>query len=145
MSTLGERILAVRKAQTPKMSQTVFGESLGATLAMIKSYELDRVIPSDTFKTLLCKTYHVNPRWLDTGEGEMLLELPDDIHQLVESRLPTLSPFARRTMERLLSAPPEMWAFFESVMRDALTGALEERVSARSPISAPGDSKTPDE
>lgn len=132
MSTLGERILAVRKSRQPKMNQTVFGESLGASLAMIKSYELDRVVPSDTFKTLLCKTYHISPRWLDTGEGEMMLEMPDDLHSLVERSLPTLSPFARRTIERMLAAPPEMWAMFERIMRDALD-------------AAPGDIKTPDE
>lgn len=109
MSTLGERILAVRKAQTPKMSQTVFGESLHATLPMIKSYELDRVVPNDTFKALLCQTYHINPRWLDTGEGEMILQTASDIHEMVERFLAGHSEFARKTIERLLQAPPEVW------------------------------------
>ena len=41
MSTLGERIQAVRKTQKPKMSQTVFAESLGVTTRMIFTYEND--------------------------------------------------------------------------------------------------------
>ena len=46
MSTLGERIRAVRKAQKPKMNQTVFAESLGATQKMQTTYEGDVVIGS---------------------------------------------------------------------------------------------------
>lgn len=109
MSTLGERILAVRKAQSPKMNQTVFAETLGATRDKINTYENDRVVPTDTFKTLLCQTYHINPRWLDTGEGEMVLQTASDIHEMVERFLGGHSEFARKTIERLLQAPPEVW------------------------------------
>ena len=71
MSTLGERIRMVRKAQSPKMSQTVFAESLGATQKMQTTYESDTVPPDKTYQKLLCLIYHINPLWLETGEGEM--------------------------------------------------------------------------
>ena len=72
MSTLGERIRAVRKAQKPKMNQQAFGGTLGASRDMIKTYELGQVVPNKTFRALLCRTYHINSLWLETGEGEMI-------------------------------------------------------------------------
>lgn len=72
MSTLGERIRAVRKAQKPKMNQDEFAKSLGATRRMQATYEGDVVIPDETYKKLLCRTYHINSLWLETGEGEMI-------------------------------------------------------------------------
>ena len=39
MSTLGERIRAVRKVQKPKMNQDEFAKSLGATRRMQATYE----------------------------------------------------------------------------------------------------------
>lgn len=71
MSTLGERIRMVRKAQSPKMNQDAFGVTLGASRNKIKTYELGQVAPNETFRALLCHTYHINPLWLETGEGEM--------------------------------------------------------------------------
>ena len=71
MSTLGERIRAVRKAQKPKMNQDEFAKSLGVTVPMIHTYENDKVVPNGTFMMLLCRTYRINSLWLETGEGEM--------------------------------------------------------------------------
>lgn len=129
MSTLGERIRAVRKAQTPKVTQENFGDILGASLAMIKSYELDRVRPSEGFKKLLSKTYHVNPEWLDTGIGDMFLEVDDDLHNLVDRFLADHSDFARRTVERLMQAPPDVWDRAEAFLKSLLS---------------PGDGKGPE-
>ena len=72
MSTLGERIRMVRKVQSPKMNQDEFAKSLGVTVRMIYTYENDKVVPNDTFKMLLFHIYHINPLWLETGEGEMV-------------------------------------------------------------------------
>lgn len=113
MSTLGERIRMIRKAQTPKVTQAMFAEALHATPRMIYTYETDRVVPDETFKALLCKTYNIDPYWLESGEGEMMsMEKPDDLWTLVQQRMPEMSPFAKKTIVRLLQAPPEAWDAF---------------------------------
>lgn len=107
MNTLGERIRMIRKSQKPKMNQDEFAKSLGVTLQMVYTYENDRVVPNDAFKMLLCKTYHVNPRWLETGEGEMADNKIDSLHELVEFRLAEHDEFTRRTIEQFLKLPQE--------------------------------------
>lgn len=129
MDTLGERIKAVRKAQEPKMNQSAFAKAMFSTRDKIACYETDRVIPDETFKALLCKTYHVNPDWLDTGIGDMFLEVDDDLHNLVDRFLANHSDFARRTVERLMQAPPDVWDRAEAFLKSLL---------------APGDGKGPE-
>ncbi len=125
MSTLGERIRFVRKAQNPKMSQTDFAKSLGVTLRMIFTYENDNVVPGESFKMLLCKTYHVNPRWLETGEGEMADNKIDSLHELVEFRLAEHDEFTRRTIEQFLKLPQETREQIFKMMR-AIVGEDDE-------------------
>lgn len=117
MSTLGERIKKVRQAQVPKMNQTVFANSLGATQKMQTTYECDVVVPDDAYKKLLCNIYHVSNRWLDTGEGEMFVEEPDFIHDLVEKSMGSHDKRTRKIIERFLRLPPET--------RNQILGALE--------------------
>lgn len=117
MSTLGERIRMIRKSQNPKMNQEEFAKSLGVTLQMVYTYENDRVVPNDAFKMLLCRTYNVNNRWLDTGEGEMFVEEPDFIHDLVEKSMGSHDKRTRKIIERFLRLPPET--------RNQILGALE--------------------
>ena len=73
MNELKDRIKEVRKGLMPKASQENFAEMLGTTRNAIASYELGKVIPTDTFLQLLCMKFHVNETWLRTGEGEMFI------------------------------------------------------------------------
>ena len=68
---LHERIKAVRKSLTPKMSQTVFAEALGTKRDTIANYEGGRVVPTDTFIQLLCTKFNISEEWLRTGAGSM--------------------------------------------------------------------------
>ena len=68
---LHERIKAVRKNLTPKVSQTAFAEMLGTSRRAITTYETGVVTPSDTFIQLLCAKSNISEEWLRTGEGEM--------------------------------------------------------------------------
>lgn len=109
--TLGERLKIVRKAQTPKMSQAEYAESLGLTRAAYGVYEIDRVVPSDAVIKLICVTYKINPRWLDTGEGDM--KTPDydmDLALEVRTLMRGMDELAVEVMTSLASMPPEWWA-----------------------------------
>lgn len=120
MSTLGERILFVRKAQNPKMSQAAFADAMFSTRDRIASYELDRVVPDESFKKLLCQTYHVSPRWLDTGDGEWHMETADELHRLADRFLADHSEFARQTIIRLMQMPPEVWERAEAFLKSLI-------------------------
>lgn len=117
MTTLGERIRLIRKAGQPKLTQEEFAKSLGVTVPMIYTYEHNKVVPNDAFKMLLCRTYNVSNRWLDTGEGEMFVEEPDFIHDLVEKSMASHDKRTRKIIERFLRLPPET--------RNQILGALE--------------------
>lgn len=63
-----DRIKAVRKSAG--LTQIEFGQRIGATRAMITSYERGVVTPSDTILKLIAKEFHVSYDWLKTGEHQ---------------------------------------------------------------------------
>ena len=76
-----DRLVEIRKhiGGQKKISQSRFAELLGTTRNAVASYELGKVVPSDTFIQLLCSKFHINEDWLRTGAGDMLLESDDSI------------------------------------------------------------------
>lgn len=72
-STIGERIKAVRKSV--KLSQTDFGARIGMGLGVVRNFESGITTPSNIQIELICKVFHVNPEWLNTGQGEMFRDL----------------------------------------------------------------------
>jgi transcriptional regulator with XRE-family HTH domain len=111
--TLGDRLKAVRKAQTPKLSQAAFAKTIGLTRDAYGVYEIDRVVPSDAVIKLICVTYKINPRWLETGEGDM--EISDreiNVEQEIRTIMRGADEFAVDIMTKLASMPPEVWALW---------------------------------
>lgn len=74
--SIKNRLRDVRK--TFGMSQEAFGDSIGVSRYVIVNIELGRVEPSELIIKMICKTYHVNREWLETGQGEMLVEQTRD-------------------------------------------------------------------
>ena len=73
MSELKDRIKCLRNNQ--KLSQTEFGESLGAGIGAIKNLEAGITTLKPAMADLICRLYNVDPVWLGTGEGEMFRKL----------------------------------------------------------------------
>ena len=71
-----EHIKALRKFFG--LTQSEFGESIGVSRDVVGNLELGRVEPSELIIKMICKTYHVNREWLETGQGEMLVEQTRD-------------------------------------------------------------------
>lgn len=70
-----ERIKFLRK-QHLKLSQEQFGEQLGVSRTVIKNIELGtlaRPEQKEPLYRLICETFHVNYKWLTSGDGEMLI------------------------------------------------------------------------
>lgn len=65
------RIRAIRKEL--KLNQSDFAESLGYGRGVIENIELGRVEPKPLLLQQICKMHNVDPKWLETGEGEMFL------------------------------------------------------------------------
>ena len=134
MSTLGERIRMVRKAQSPKMSQTVFAESLGATQKMQTTYESDTVPPDKTYQKLLCLIYHINPLWLETGEGEMAAaeaSAPCDTAQYQQNipdnpSLEGLDKLTLRAVNQFLQLPQETRAQLFRMMKAIVSDETDD-------------------
>lgn len=57
-----------------KMTQTQFGSKLGLKGNTITSYETGVRVPTDSVIVSICREFNVNREWLETGEGEMLVE-----------------------------------------------------------------------
>ena len=71
-----EHIKALRKFFG--LTQSEFGDSIGVSRDVVGNLELGRVEPSELIIKMICKTYHVNREWLETGQGEMLVEQTRD-------------------------------------------------------------------
>lgn len=80
---MSNRIKAVREAL--KLSQREFGEKLGVSRDVISNIEYNRVAPKELLLRHMCELYHVNQHWLETGDGEMFLDDPDETGRLEEA------------------------------------------------------------
>ena len=67
--TTGERIKMVRKQHD--MNQTEFAKEISVSTTTVCQLEVGKYNISRTTKQILCTRFHINPVWLETGEGEM--------------------------------------------------------------------------
>lgn len=102
--TTGERIKALRKEL--KLSQTVFGEKIGVKRDVIANIELERAPVKELMLKIICRTFNVNPLWLEKGEGEMFLDVPDTILDDLAVEF-DLSPTEKNIVANYLRMPPE--------------------------------------
>lgn len=109
--SIPERIKEIRLSQVPKMSQTVFGESLGLSRDAINNLERGRVEPQDAILKLICYTYGVNLRWLETGEGDPYLPemTPSDRAAEIRLIMKGAPDIQVAIMSSLAQMPPEWW------------------------------------
>lgn len=116
--TLGERIRTIRLAQTPKMNQAEFGEVTGATRAQVTSYEIDKVIASDSYLKLLALKFGVSYVWLKEGIGEME-EIPADakIIDSIERILDGEDEFVKFVIRKAATLDKTVWDAIESELR----------------------------
>lgn len=68
---MNNRIRTLRKSLG--MTQEEFGEQLGVTKLTVLRWERDNKVPEPSLR-LICRVFQVNKRWLETGEGEMVID-----------------------------------------------------------------------
>ena len=112
-----DRIKAVRKANN--LTQTEFGERLGATRPMVASYEGGAVVPGDSILKLISKEFGVSFAWLKTGDGPMEDPVLDettagkilDSYQNMPDRL-------RMLVDALVEMDPEWWKTLDAAFAE---------------------------
>lgn len=117
--TLGQRQRAIRLAQNPKPSQEEFGKTLGATRTQVKTYELDIVIPSDSYLQLMAMKYGYSFIWLKEGIGEME-EIPADAQTIdaIERILEGENEFVKFIFRKAAKLDKTVWDALESELRE---------------------------
>lgn len=118
--TLGERLVKVRAAQSPKQNQSEFAESIGMTRSAYSMYEIDRVTPSESTLKLIALTYRINYDWLLTGEGDQYVEA-DTVEQAVDRFMANASEFQRNTFKALAGMGDDQWIWLEKLV-DSIAG-----------------------
>lgn len=63
------------------LKQAEFGEIIGVSRDVISNLELERVAINDLTANAICSIFHVNKKWLLTGEGPMS---PDTTSLLID-------------------------------------------------------------
>ena len=68
---INDRVKLVRNHL--KLSQSAFANSLGVSRGVIQNIDDKVTTPKPLVIQLICKMHNVDPKWLETGEGEMFL------------------------------------------------------------------------
>ena len=114
---MNERIKAVRKRS--QLTQTEFGDRIGATRAMIASYEGGAVIPADSILKLISKEFGISYAWLKTGNGDMDDPTPgvDAIRRLTDTYL-SLPERLRLLVDALVEMDPEWYKTLDTALEE---------------------------
>lgn len=102
--SVAQRIKELRKGL--KLSQPAFGEELGVSKDVIANIELERVPIKGLMIKHICRTFNVNPLWLENGVGEMFLDVPDTILDDLAVEF-DLSPTEKNIVTNYLRMSPE--------------------------------------
>ena len=112
MSNINSRLLELRKALD--LTRAAFGDPVGVSDSVIQNIEYEKTEPKPLLIQQICKIYHVNREWLETGEGDMFapMSADEELARLFGSLFgPDVDPRIRRSTYTIINAlkniPPE--------------------------------------
>ena len=118
MSSINERVRMIRKSDVIHMTLAEFGKRLGVRSTAISKIELGENNLTDQMKILICKNFHVNPVWLDTGEGEMFIRpsVEDEIAEMISQiQSDPDASFKRKLLTVLAGLSEEQWSLLADI------------------------------
>lgn len=124
-TAMNQRMKMVR--ETLGMSQANFAESADIGLGVIKNIDSNRTEPNDHFYNVLCARYNINRAWLETGEGEMFVEMSraEKIGRFVADVLEDEpDSFRRKLIDILIELDEDGWQKLKEAA-DVLSGLKE--------------------
>ena len=110
-TAIGERIEAFRKSRMPKLSQEAFGEPIKLSRSTVNNLERGVVLHIEPYLKTIELYYRINPVWLLTGEGEMLLSQTGE--DMVDDILKDADVFTRTWFKTLLTLSDQDWQHFK--------------------------------
>lgn len=123
-----DRIKALRRALD--LTQGEFALGIGVKRNTIATYESGRSKPIAAVKNSICKVYHVNPDWLNNGDGEMFVsDRTELLHELAVSY--QLNDFDYILVEQFLLLSRES--------RQAVTDYAKHVAAAMKDVPDPGN------
>ena len=123
--TINERIRELRERLN--ISQTEFAENLGSGRGIIKNIEEGRTLPKPQLIDLIARVFNVNRTWLETGEGEMFVEMSraEKIGRFVSDVLEDEpDSFRRKLIDILIELDADGWRKLKEAA-DVLSGLIE--------------------
>lgn len=115
---MSNKIIELRKALG--LSQEQFGKRLGLTKMSISSIENGKRSLNERNRKAIIHEYHVNPTWLDTGEGDMFTGLSGNKISLMQFVTEVLEAdegdIRRKTIEALSEIDRSDWDKIESII-----------------------------
>lgn len=128
-----ERIRLLRK-QHLKLSQEQFGEQLGVSRTVIKNIELGtlaRPEQKEPLYRLICETFHVNYKWLTSGEGEMLVTTKQSFVEKLSAEY-GLSDTAQKIIECYLNLGEQQRIAVDDFIKTIAESIIEPPVDTES-------------
>lgn len=127
LETIGERVGLIRKSKNPKMTQAEFADSINMSRSNLANLENDRYRITDRVISDICAVHNVNRTWLETGEGEMFVEMSraEKIGRFVADVLEDEpDSFRRKLIDILIELDADGWRKLKEAA-DVLSGLNE--------------------
>lgn len=128
-----ERIMELRKNHL-KMSREKFGEKLGVKRDVINNIERNRLArpeQKEPLYRLICETFHVNYKWLTSGEGEMLVTTKQSFVEKLSEEY-GLSFTAQKIIESYLNLDEQQRAAVDDFVKAIAESIVESPPNAES-------------
>ena len=124
---MNERIKKLRKSLG--LTQQALADKLKIKRNTIAKYETGRGEPIDAVIALICREFHVNERWLRTGEGEMFIDITkeEEIAAFIGNALADeTDTFKKRFIAMLARLNSDEWALLEKMAKEMLDNPVND-------------------
>ena len=112
--TEGERIKEVRKKNRMTLEQ--FGNILGVTKVAISNIENGKRNVTEQMRKSICREFRIDPIWLSTGEGDMLIDESIDLIEMLDKLLHNESKLANTLFKMFAQDSIEDWKNLERIV-----------------------------
>jgi hypothetical protein len=63
-----------------------FGRAIGVQSGLVGDWCIGKAKPGTDYRNEICKSYKINPNWLDTGNGEMLVSAMKNVDKMYDEK-----------------------------------------------------------
>ncbi len=112
--TEGERIKEVRKKNRMTLEQ--FGNILGVTKVAISNIENGKRNVTEQMRKSICREFRIDPIWLSTGEGDMLIDESIDLIEMLDKLLHNESKLANTLFKMFAQYSIGDWKNLERIV-----------------------------